>query len=110
MEWSYRHEIEHLGKYPRREKEMFKHFVQTIKLFHLPNDRELFKRYFKEIANITYDCYIDYELCQRYDKVKDEIKEYLKTLSEKIVKEHPLEAIGIYERMSKMACKGSFRL
>ena len=80
LEWDYRHEIEHLNAYPRTEKEMFKHYFKTLKKLENKEDKRLFKRHFKIIANITYDSYIDYELAQRYENVKRQIEDYVKKL------------------------------
>ena len=80
LEWDYRHEIEHLNQWPRTEKEMFKHYVKTKLKLYSPQDRELFKRHFTTIANITYDSYIDYELAQRYDNVHRQMGDYVRKL------------------------------
>jgi len=86
LEWDYRHEIEHLNKYPRREGIVFKHYFkarkQVIEKYGY-DELELFKKNFKEISNITYDAYIDYELAQRYPNVKIEIANYVKKLPSK---------------------------
>ncbi|RLE91052.1 MAG: hypothetical protein DRN04_13705 [Thermoprotei archaeon] len=77
IEWDYRHEIEHLNKWPRRLKEEFKHYYKALKL--LPeSDKKFFRKYRYIIANIVYDAFIDYELSQKYPMVKEQIKAYLR--------------------------------
>jgi len=91
LEWDYRHEIEHLNRYPRREGILFKHYFKARRILmekHEYSELELFKKYFKQIANITYDSYIDYELAQKYPKVKCEIEHYIRNL--------PAEALTIH--------------
>jgi len=80
LEWDYRHEIEHLNKYPRRLKQEFIHYYKALKLLTNERDRKLFRRLRKAIANIVYDALIDTELIQKYHKVKVQVKEYLKSV------------------------------
>ena len=102
LEWDYRHEIEHLNRYPRREGILFKHYFKARRILmekHEYSELELFKKYFKQIANITYDSYIDYELAQKYPKVKCEIEHYIRNL--------PAEALTYpHEEARKHAING----
>jgi len=81
LEWDYRHEIEHLNKWPRRLKQFFIHYYKALKLLSNPSDRKLFKRLRNTVANLVYDAFIDTELCHRYPEVRRQVKDYLATVT-----------------------------
>ena len=55
------------------------------------DDRKLFRRLRKVIANIVYDALIDTELIQKYPRVREQVRKYLKSVIKPHVLDHARE-------------------
>jgi Mg-chelatase subunit ChlD len=83
LEWSYRHECEHLRAYPRSVGEDFRNFHRARELVLNalgPDDAERFAAIYPKVANIAYDAIIDATIIREYEGVRREVAGYVERL------------------------------
>ena len=79
VDWVYRHEVEHLGKWPRTlGRELY--WAAKVANRVGEDEREFLRKHRNEVMNIAEDTLIDYEVGKKYRDARKCIKRYVKNL------------------------------